>query len=120
MRISDWSSDVCSSDLIILARQRPIEIALLARQAELGERRKDTGGQAGTQLRAEETPILRLAGVAGAGSKLHRFERTGIKLHQAPTGLHIVFDAVVPCTRQRPCAPQTENPAHAPTITQHQ
>src|SRR3546814_2467828 len=36
---------------IILARQRPIEIALLARQAELGERRKDPGGQAG---RSEE------------------------------------------------------------------
>src|SRR3546814_6746980 len=76
MRISDWSSDVCSSDLIILARQRPIEIALLARQAELGERRKDPGCQAGTQLRAEEAPILRLAGVAGAGSKLRSEEHT--------------------------------------------
>src|SRR3546814_4723243 len=39
---------------IMLARQRPIEIALLARPAELGERRKDPGGQAGTQLSAEE------------------------------------------------------------------
>src|SRR3546814_14736874 len=108
MRISDWSSDVCSSDLI----------ALLARQAELGERRKDPGGQAGTQLRAEEAPILRLAGVAGAGSKLHRFERTGINLHEARIGIHILFVEVVQGTGQRPRRPEIENLVDAPFIPQ--
>src|SRR3546814_8819198 len=71
MRISDWSSDVCSSDL-----------------------------------------------VAGAGSKLHRFERTGINLHEARIGIHILFVEVVQGTGQRPRRPEIENLVDAPFIPQ--
>src|SRR3546814_1040117 len=37
MRISDWSSDVCSSDLLELAARFPIEAAAIDQQAAEGE-----------------------------------------------------------------------------------
>src|SRR3546814_2450535 len=35
MRISDWSSDVCSSDLLFVIDPRPFNIALASAKAEL-------------------------------------------------------------------------------------
>src|SRR3546814_7426227 len=38
MRISDWSSDVCSSDLTLTGEMHPIRRAVLALGSNLGER----------------------------------------------------------------------------------
>src|SRR3546814_9782143 len=44
MRISDWSSDVCSSDLVTIPRPEPAGHA----QASFGDRLGDKGGDVGT------------------------------------------------------------------------
>src|SRR3546814_16318552 len=64
MRISDWSSDVCSSDL---AFYRPfLGVARAAERLDRLERGFD-GVFAGQQDRAGGVEAGRLAGVAGAG-----------------------------------------------------
>src|SRR3546814_13873351 len=56
MRISDWSSDVCSSDLLDLARQ--IEIARLgaAELARAGVRQRARGHQFDDAMHAGDRP----------------------------------------------------------------
>src|SRR3546814_12542019 len=44
MRISDWSSDVCSSDLEIVHHRRAEELEVLGRKHRPGTRRFGSGG----------------------------------------------------------------------------
>src|SRR3546814_7717763 len=73
MRISDWSSDVCSSDLEVERRIMPSDsmLGLLLKRGELGE-----GGAAGTHYR-------RYDGDAAISAEEHmqgwRFDGKGIK-----------------------------------------
>src|SRR3546814_13014397 len=68
MRISDWSSDVCSSDLLLRHEPRPLGDALRGRLRrgddvdlgagqELSERQRDVAGARG-QVDAEEVGLV--------------------------------------------------------------
>src|SRR3546814_12780382 len=60
MRISDWSSDVCSSDLVLLGRRHGLEYAALAGpQQRAAARHPDLPGRS---LVGEGPPALRPAG----------------------------------------------------------
>src|SRR3546814_2332150 len=59
MRISDWSSDVCSSDLQLLLRERPLAAVALQQHARLGDVEgvvllEAPGVEAGRQVVGEE------------------------------------------------------------------
>src|SRR3546814_4476691 len=79
MRISDWSSDVCSSDLVDLALERPVEAD--AGMPQLGKLRGDGAGddRAAEQLLAardrqalrQQLRARRLAPLTDLGPFLH-------------------------------------------------
>src|SRR3546814_4360463 len=50
MRISDWSSDVCSSDLSATARQRALARSASGRMARLTSRQVTSGSNSGRYL----------------------------------------------------------------------
>src|SRR3546814_16541224 len=98
MRISDWSSDVCSSDLV-LQRQHPGRLEAAARpfrnlvqRTDLGELEAEPGEDAGPHgLAADEVPVgegqrreaLRPAGQPQQETAANRFPPATVR---APTG----------------------------------
>src|SRR3546814_7041237 len=72
MRISDWSSDVCSSDLRRLGKRRHRRRALhAARHGDRNRRLSGCGGRSGTLHFRSSRPIPRVEGLARAG-RAHR------------------------------------------------
>src|SRR3546814_17037817 len=67
MRISDWSSDVCSSDLEVITPATPDEVAVAVRRAATaGDRVKMVGtGHSFTSISAPESVMLRPDGLSG-------------------------------------------------------
>src|SRR3546814_10820133 len=80
MRISDWSSDVCSSDLIGVAQQ-PFEFAARAAQAVLAQRQGGIGRAHGRGPRRAAVPQLQC--FPGAGVVRARQRNAGGALGQA-------------------------------------
>src|SRR3546814_6768169 len=81
MRISDWSSDVCSSDLIDHLRQRAVQVGIVAKNGE--------GDGAQFQLGPPQAcRLLYLApdlGAAGKGEEAHpRILQQGLQGRAAP------------------------------------
>src|SRR3546814_13721290 len=74
MRISDWSSDVCSSDLIAeITRHRIHDRAVAAAVAERAQLRREIGRVLAGKQRKHRCHLLAVARVAGAaGSGLDR------------------------------------------------
>src|SRR3546814_18289783 len=79
MRISDWSSDVCSSDLVLLGRRHGLEYAALAGpQQRAAARHPDLPGRS---LVGEGPPALRPAG-GGEPAKRYPVLQPHARRHQ--------------------------------------
>src|SRR3546814_16795186 len=100
MRISDWSSDVCSSDLSVVDRldHREQQILFLALMSLKGDRRDHRAGEVALavveQLERHEQAILRIEGgfgidllACGAGRRGDTFARSAEgNQRQSPSG----------------------------------
>src|SRR3546814_15425050 len=87
MRISDWSSDVCSSDLIDHLRQRAVQVGIVAKNGE--------GDGAQFQLGPPQAcRLLYLApdlGAAGKGEEAHtRILQQGLRPEERRVGKECV------------------------------
>src|SRR3546814_11591720 len=71
MRISDWSSDVCSSDLFVIARMGVISLSVLRRSARETERANALLGRANEEL--EDRIAERTADLQEANDEIQRF-----------------------------------------------
>src|SRR3546814_8705944 len=102
MRISDWSSDVCSSDLDLLA-DVDVEAIHLVLVVEEGLRRILGVGRHGERLGAHH-PVERLARPGGGHRRGRRQQRHGAKLYiRSHRSLSLLL-ASWPCVR----APRSE------------
>src|SRR3546814_10449594 len=93
MRISDWSSDVCSSDLVVVGAEQSLPAGLALALGNRAERVEATGdGREEALLRLHvggdrpEQRRLRLVGTVGAPEALDRRVRL-------PAGFEQVMDA---------------------------
>src|SRR3546814_10307635 len=96
MRISDWSSDVCSSDLSVVDRldHREQQILFLALMSLKGDRRDHRAGEVALavveQLARHEQAILRIEGgfgidlfECGDGRRRDRLDRKSTRLNSS-------------------------------------
>src|SRR3546814_7537179 len=77
MRISDWSSDVCSSDLQCARRRRPLQVG--RRRAAQGDPDPGLGQAGGPRARPEDAR-------ARGPRQARRIARGARELHQLRTG----------------------------------
>src|SRR3546814_5854424 len=96
MRISDWSSDVCSSDLVQAAPARAAMIALrrVRLQRQIGEDFAEE--QPGAEIQRHQVAVLALPAEAGGLGEVLFHDRRGVD-----ENLHTCLQVVVQPARQR-------------------
>src|SRR3546814_1595148 len=96
MRISDWSSDVCSSDLLwLLVRAERRYLDAAAASTVSGAGRDEAIAHGSCRQGAEGGPVRRCA------SGRRRFEHPRLADHRIPPPIHVGGDPVE--QRERPC-----------------
>src|SRR3546814_18668803 len=88
MRISDWSSDVCSSDLQLLQ-------LTLSRVARSGDVQDETGEAPGAGLDREPGQLLQRLDGVGVRQPRERARRLGLQRHIGTNAPHVEREVAV-------------------------